>query len=80
MNDYKLWLFTTVKMNPNLRLYTISRNSAVFYWKSANLIGAPTETIAHVALLEVIFLYFFGLKVHNVQGFGLQLLEFLLKQ
>ena len=60
-------------------LSVISRNSAVFYWKSTNLIGSPSifysrieNGCAHVDLTVVFFFLNFSSKIHNIVGFGLQ--------
>ena len=53
----------------NLLFFKISRNSALFYWKSVNLIGSPTvlnifaiikieNDRVHIALIAVVFLGF----------------------
>ena len=60
------------------RIKGISRNSAAFYWKSANLIGSPIvfyspikNDRARVALKAQIFLLF-SPKTYKIVGFGQQ--------
>ena len=56
-------------------IHCFSRNSAVFYSKSANLIGFPTvvySLIDNSRARVAIYFLIFVLKVHNLVGFGLQ--------